>query len=143
MVAVNRGLLRTRAAEIRASVAQIREYAAQSDEAFFADPRNLYSVQFLLLLAMEAAASLCGHLMARRGRVAPASYAECLEGLSAIGIVGAELAQPLTRMARFRNLLVHRYWEVDPSRVLAYAREDLGDFEAYLGAIGDWLGEDL
>jgi len=42
-------------------------------------------------------------------------------------------------MVRFRNLLVHRYWEVDPVRVLGYARENLGDFEAFLAAIENFV----
>jgi len=141
MTAINREVVRTRAAEIRASVAQIRVYVDQPDDAFFADERNLYSVQFLLLVAMEAAATLCNHILARTSRVAPASYTECLDGLRAAGIVDDGLAARLTRMARFRNLLVHRYWEVDGQRVLGYARQDLGDFEAYLAALGQWLGE--
>lgn len=45
-------------------------------------------------------------------------------------------------MARFRNLLVHRYWEIDPARVLHYARENLGDFEAYLAAVGRLMLEE-
>jgi len=143
MTGVNRDLVRSRAAEIRAGVAQMRTYVAQPDETFFADERNLYSVQFLLLVTMEAAASLCSHILARSSRLAPASYAECLDGLRAAGIVDEDVAARLTRMARFRNLLVHRYWDVDGERVVHYAREDLGDFEAYLGAIGTWLGEAL
>jgi uncharacterized protein YutE (UPF0331/DUF86 family) len=143
MTGVNRDLVRSRAAEIRSGVVQIRRYAAQTDEAFFADARNLYSVQFLLLVTMEAAASLCNHILARSSRVSPASYAECLDGLHRAGIVDEDLAARLTRMARFRNLLVHRYWDVDGVQVLGYARQDLGDFEAYLAAIGEWLGETL
>jgi len=46
-------------------------------------------------------------------------------------------------MARFRNLLVHRYWEVDPQRVLLYARENLDDMEAFLIQVGQWLGQEL
>jgi len=38
-----------------------------------------------------------------------------------------------------RNLIVHRYWETDPRRVLTYARENLGDFEAYLAAIERYI----
>jgi uncharacterized protein YutE (UPF0331/DUF86 family) len=38
-------------------------------------------------------------------------------------------------LEKIRNLLVHRYWEIDPLRVLRYARENLGDFEAFLAAI--------
>ena len=31
---------------------------------------------------------------------------------------------------------VHRYWEIEPERVLTYARENLGDFKAFLAAVG-------
>lgn len=35
-------------------------------------------------------------------------------------MVDDELASRLVKMVRFRNLLVHRYWAVDPVRVLSY-----------------------
>jgi uncharacterized protein YutE (UPF0331/DUF86 family) len=44
-------------------------------------------------------------------------------------------------MARFRNLLVHRYWEIDPAQVLRFARENLGDFTAYLRAVAALVGD--
>lgn len=37
--------------------------------------------------------------------------------------------------------LQHRYWDVDASQVLDYARHHLGDFEAYLTAIGEIVGQ--
>ncbi|MBI3945508.1 MAG: hypothetical protein HY321_06300 [Armatimonadetes bacterium] len=46
------------------------------------------------------------------------------------------------RDARFRNLLVRRYREVDDTRVLGYARRDIGDLEAYLLAVGRYLAEE-
>ena len=69
--------------------------------------------------------------------------AECFEGLRDLGIVNDELASHLVKMVRFRNLLVHRYWEIDPVRVLGYAREDLGDFEAFLAAVEGFVKRDL
>jgi uncharacterized protein YutE (UPF0331/DUF86 family) len=69
-------------------------------------------------------------------RRAPASYAECFEGLRGLDVVDDQLSGRLVQMAPFRNLLVHRYWVVEPERVLRYARENLGDFEAYLVAVG-------
>ena len=38
-------------------------------------------------------------------------------------------------MIEFRNMLVHRYWEIDDKKVLKYAREDLEDFEKFIKAI--------
>jgi uncharacterized protein YutE (UPF0331/DUF86 family) len=40
------------------------------------------------------------------------------------------------RAREFRNLLVHRYWSVRDDLVLRYARENLGDFEAFLESVG-------
>ena len=127
--------VKERAREIRESLEKIRGYAALPDAEFFADERNLYTVEHLLLIAIEATASLCTHILAKTARKAPSSHAECFEGLRDLGMVDDELASRLVKMVRFRNLLVHRYWEVDPVRVLSYAREDLGDFEAFLAAV--------
>lgn len=43
-------------------------------------------------------------------------------------------------MARFRNLIVHRYWDVDNRRVLEIARNSLSDLEAFLDAIAQATG---
>jgi uncharacterized protein YutE (UPF0331/DUF86 family) len=136
-------MVRERAREIRESLQKVQRYAALSDDDFFADERNLYTVMHLLLIAVEAVATLCNHIMAKTARRAPDSYAECFEWLHAEYQLDDELAARLIRMARFRNLLVHRYWKVDPERILHYAREELRDFEAYLRAISDIIGQPI
>ncbi|MGQ9626280.1 MAG: type VII toxin-antitoxin system HepT family RNase toxin [Anaerolineae bacterium] len=127
--------VKERAREVRESLEKIHRYAALPDDEFFADERNLYTVMHLLLISIEAVAGLCSHVLAKTARKAPASYADCFEGLRETGILDDDLAGRLVRMSRFRNLLVHRYWEVEPARVLRYARENLGDFEDFLEAV--------
>ena len=103
----------------------------------------MYTVEHLLLIAIEAAATLCNHILAKTARRAPISYGECFEGLQLVHSLDDQLAAKLIQMARFRNLLVHRYWDVDPIKVLTYARHSSGDFEAYLKAIGEIVGRPL
>jgi uncharacterized protein YutE (UPF0331/DUF86 family) len=141
MTGINLQVVRERAREIRESVQKIQQYAALSDDDFWSDERNLYTVMHLLLIAIEAAAALCNHLLAKTARRVPISYAECFEGLREVHKLDDELTARLVRMSRFRNLLVHRYWEVKPAQVLHYARENLGDFEAYLQAVGEIVGQ--
>lgn len=143
MTGINLQVVRDRAREIRESVEKLQRYAALPDEAFFADERNLYTVEHLLLIAIEAAATLCNHILAKTARRAPVSYGECFEGLQSVHKLDDELAAKLIQMARFRNLLVHRYWDVDATRVLAYARQNLGDFDAYLKAISEIVGQPI
>ncbi len=137
---VNVEMVREWAREIRESLDKIRAYAAQPDADFFADERNLYTVMHLLLICIEAVAGVCNHLLAKTARRSPASYGECFEGLREAGIIDDTLAGRLIQMARFRNILVHRYWQVQPERVLRYARENLGDFEAFLRSVGQFVG---
>jgi uncharacterized protein YutE (UPF0331/DUF86 family) len=135
--------MRERAREIRESIIKVRQYAAQPDEEFFADERNLYTVMHLLLIAIEAVAAICSHIMAKTAHKAPSSYADCFEGLENLGVLDRNLTGRLMRMARFRNLLIHRYWEIEPRRVLLYARENLDDLEQFLIQMGQWLGQEL
>ena len=141
MTRINYQLVRDRAGEIRESIQKVQQYAAVPDDEFFADERNLYSVEHLLLVAIEAAASLCNHILAKTASQAPVSYGECFEGLRLVHRLDDQLTARLVQMARFRNLLVHRYWDVDPGRVLTYARESQADFEVYLKAIGEIVGQ--
>ena len=141
MTGINPQIVSDRAREIRENIQKIRQYAALPDDEFFADERNLYTVEHLLLVAIEAAATLCNHILAKTAKRAPVSYGECFEGLQLVHKLDADLTPKLIQMARFRNRLVHRYWDVDGTRVLAYARRNLGDFEAYLRAISEIVGQ--
>ncbi|MBE7549823.1 MAG: DUF86 domain-containing protein [Anaerolineales bacterium] len=140
---INVELVRHRAREIRESQGKIRSYTAQPDADFFADERNLYTVMHLLLICIEAVAGICNHLLAKTAREAPASYAECFEGLRELNILDEPLQNHLIQMARFRNILVHHYRQVEPERVLPYARENLDDFDNYLRQVGQFVGRQL
>ncbi|MGD8753870.1 MAG: DUF86 domain-containing protein, partial [Anaerolineales bacterium] len=132
---INTEMVRARLSEILENVEKIRDLVALSDEDIFADERNLYTLYHLLLICIEAVATICNHLLARLAKAAPASYSECFERLRDLGILEDDMVARLIPMARFRNFLVHRYWDIDPDQVLIYARNNLGDFEDYSGAI--------
>jgi uncharacterized protein YutE (UPF0331/DUF86 family) len=143
MTGVNLRFVQERAREIRENVQKVQRYAALPDDEFFSDERTLYTVMHLLLIAIEAVGALCNHLLAKTAHQAPGSYAECFDGLRDLGHLDDDLAGRLIRMARFRNILVHRYWEIDSHQILRYARENLGDFDAYLQAVGKIIGRDV
>jgi uncharacterized protein YutE (UPF0331/DUF86 family) len=43
-------------------------------------------------------------------------------------------------MARFRNRIVHLYWDVDLDLVYDYLTQRLGDFERYVSHVELYLG---
>lgn len=58
------------------------------------------------------------------------------------GVIGKELATKLEDMARFRNLLVHRYGEIDNRRVLEIIKHNLKDIEEFEKEIEKFIKEE-
>lgn len=135
--------LRERALDVRRHVRLAREIAATPDDTFMADERAQHALAHVLLVAIESAAAMCTHVSARALNRAPDTYASCIDELSNARIVGAELAARLRAMMRFRNVLVHQYWDVDMGRVLSYARENSEDLEGFVEAIGVYAVDEL
>lgn len=140
---VNLERLRALAGQLRSAVRELGDYRALSTDGFVADRRSVNSAKYLLVVATEAALDICNHLAARRGGRSPEDYADCIAILAEIGVIGEELRRRLVRMARFRNLLVHLYWRVDDREVHRVIREDLGDLDDYLAAVGAYLERNL
>jgi uncharacterized protein YutE (UPF0331/DUF86 family) len=140
---VNLDRVRDLAGHLRDAVRQLRALAGPSPEAFAADRRTANAAKYLLIVACEAALDLCNHVAARRAGRSPQDYADCMIVLAELGALSPELAQRLARVARFRNLLVHLYARVDDAEVHRVIRQDLGDLEQYLVALGQYLRADL
>lgn len=133
---LNRDLVLQRIQEIRGALQLLRVDAARPRSAFVADAQLVDAAKYRLLVAIEAAVSICTHVASRLAARTPDSYADCFEVLGGAGIVSTDLADRLGRMARFRNRLVHLDWKIDNERLWQILTESLGDLEAYLQVIG-------
>lgn len=121
----------------------LADLAERSDEALQSDFAVMGGVQHYLLLAIETLLDLGSHLISSEGYEPPTGYADIFRVLWDEGVIGAELADRLMAMARFRNVLVHLYAEVDERRVLEILRGSLGDLDAFVDALRRRFAEDL
>lgn len=121
------------------AVRRLRELGEMSQAEFLADFRNTESAKYLFIVATEAAIDLCNHIVSRQGSRAPESYADCFAVLSELNFIDNDLSLRLQRMARFRNLLVHLYWQVDNARVYEAIHTSLDDIGHYTRAVLDRL----
>jgi uncharacterized protein YutE (UPF0331/DUF86 family) len=140
---INLDRLRDLAGHVRDAVRQLREVARLPEAEFLSDRRAVDSAKYQLIVAAEAALDICNHLAARKGARSPHDYADCMAIMAELGVIDGELSRRLMRMARFRNLLVHLYANVDNRQVYRVASDHLGDFEDYLHAVGRYLKADL
>jgi len=124
---------------INDALRRLRDLGQLPEDDFLGDYHNTESAKYLLIVAIAAAIDLCNHIAARQGGRAPEDYADCFSILLELKVMRPDLASRLRQMARFRNLLVHLYAQVDNQLVYRVVQDDLGDFDAFQRAILDWL----
>ena len=132
-------VIRGRCGEIEQALERLTRIRETGRESFLEDPDAKDIACYRLLLAIEAALALCYHVSARRLKRVPDDYAGCFACLADAGLVSTSLSTRLQQMARFRNLLVHVYWELDYGRVFDFLEHDLDDLRSFARAIASLL----
>ncbi len=132
--------VRDRINRIRRYVRDLLGFSQISEEDFSQNTERQYAVLHALQLAIEACVEIATHICAADGLGVPSSYAEAFDLLERAGVVDPQLANDLRAMARFRNRIVHFYWEMDMKEVYRILTGSLGDFDRYLVEIEKYLG---
>ena len=83
------------------------------------------------MVALEAAIDAAEHLIASEGLRASTSFADTFAVLGESGHLDGTLSEAMQDAARFRNLLVHGYADVDDERVVGILKTRLGDLERF------------
>ncbi len=99
------------------------------------------TVERTLHLAVEACLDMGQHIIAREGFRTPVDNKDTFAVLQEEGIISAEFLPKATAMARFRNLIVHDYAQIDNAAVFGILKRHLGDFDTFAQAILVYLGE--
>jgi uncharacterized protein YutE (UPF0331/DUF86 family) len=69
----------------------------------------------------------------------PETYAQVFEVLYDLKVVSREFADRLKNMAKFRNRLVHIYWEIDNKLVYNLIVNGLDDFRDFLSISAEYI----
>lgn len=123
-----------------AYLSDVRAFAARIDRAtFVADRGEQYRIAFPLQQAIQLAIDLAAHLLAGQPGHRPDTLAGLFTALGERDVVEDALAMRLAAMARFRNLLVHQYADLDPDRVWDIVHGDLADVDRFLAVVAAHL----
>lgn len=140
---VNVDRLRELSGHLRNACRQLHDLGDQGEEGFLGEAKSVNSAKYLLIVATEAALDICNHVVAKKGGRSPEDYADCMTILGELGVLKQDLKIRMSKMARFRNLLVHLYWKVEDREVFRIIQEHLCDFDEYLRAVGQFVESEL
>lgn len=99
------------------------------------------AVERTLHLAVEACLDIGQHIIADQGMRTPHDNRDIFVVLAEEGILTAEQLPALEQMARFRNLIVHDYAQIDNAIVYRILQTGLPDFVAFAARISEYLGQ--
>ena len=128
-MSLNFDAVEARFREINEALSDLGELLDQSFEDLSLHERM--SMRYLVIQLVEAAASVSVHLLSRLYDERAESYAGCFRRLGERKVISEGLAERLASAARLRNLLVHRYWEIDDGRIYSSVKEGVEDFELF------------
>lgn len=128
--------------EMRKALSNLRVLQGIEKGVFLNDPDKLASAKYHLIVAIESAIDICSHIISLNGYRAPEDYADAFGILAERGAFDKDFVNELKQMARFRNRLIHLYWEVNDELVYEILQTRLDDFKTFLDSIALFLKVD-
>ncbi|MEO1785354.1 DUF86 domain-containing protein [Thermodesulfobium sp. 4217-1] len=125
--------------EILLSLGLLEDLRKLTKDDFISDPHKISSAKYSFIVAIEGIIDLCNHVIAKNSYRTPEDYADTFRVLAQVGMIDEDYANKLVQMARFRNRLVHIYWEVDNDELYRIMHSHLQDIRDFLKKFGEIL----
>ncbi len=132
---VDKALILRKLTELEEHLKQIKEFSKISVEDYSREWKTQRIVERTLQIMIEICADIANHIIADKGYRVPKSYADTFRVLYEKGIIEEEIFKVMENMAKFRNIVVHRYDKVDEYIVINILKRHLNDFLVYRNVI--------
>lgn len=132
---------------IRGKLDELESYLIEL-EAFLPDEeidymelRTKRACEKIFELACETIIDVCNIIISHKGYGRPLDSKSSVNKLVENSLISKNLGERLQEMIGFRNLLVHRYGQVDDHQAFEHLKDELGDFFEFMETIEKLLEE--
>jgi uncharacterized protein YutE (UPF0331/DUF86 family) len=136
---IRESVVSERAAWIRDMLSGIEKLPLADVRSFSLDARNPAAAESYLRRALEALMDLGRHILAKGFAVDVAEYKKISVKLGELGVIDADTAAGMKKLAGYRNRMVHFYNEISQSELYEICRDELKDVRSVLNAILAWI----
>ena len=126
--------------EMLTALERLEDLRKLSQSEFTTDPHKIGSAKYSLIVAIEGAVDLCNHVISKNGFMTPEDYTDTFMVMKERGAFDEEFTRSLIQMVRFRNRLVHIYWDVDDAELYRIIQTNLQDIRRFLKEYGAFIG---
>ena len=136
---VDKDLVSRKLSKLESYIDELRRARDIDWAKYQADLRSKAFVERYIHLAIEEVIDMANHIVSFNRWREPTSFRDLFSALSEHEIIPASHLATFQNMASFRNLLVHRYENVDDEMVFGIFKKRLGDFDLYIELISRWV----
>ena len=136
---VDKTLILRKLAKLDEYLGQIHEYSAVSLEEYEENWKVQRIIDRTLQIMIETCLDVAGHIISDEGFRIPETYVDMFKILIEHQILDISQSDSLSKMAKFRNIVVHNYEKIDPAIVAGILINNLEDFETFKKAIIAYL----
>lgn len=120
---------------MQSNLDKLKKLQKVSKDIFIEDFRNVDSAKYLLQVTIEAMLDISNHIIARNRWGKPETNKESFEILAKQGVIEEEYINTYFTMAKFRNRIVHMYFNVSDEMIYEITQNNLDDFEFFIETI--------
>jgi len=135
-VPLNKEVLQTRVSYIEDSLRSLERFKGITFQEFHSNSDNFRIAFYDLHRSLEAVMDIGSHILSRIPGARPTSYKDIPRFLEKHKIISSDFANnQLTKMAGYRNRMVHFYGEITEQEIYNIIQEELEDFYTFCSYI--------
>lgn len=139
MTPIHHATIKDKLFRLNENIRFIDDVLKKSDKDILSDKPLYYGLQHLLQISIEIIIDVGSHILAEEFSVNPKTYADVIMALGDKNIIDKNFAKEQAEMAKFRNMLVHNYDNLDEKKVLEYGHSAPKIFRLFGKAFSDFL----
>ncbi|OLS15090.1 MAG: hypothetical protein RBG13Loki_1277 [Promethearchaeota archaeon CR_4] len=109
-----------------------KEKSRGSLENLSTDLKLQYSILYLLQNSIQIMIDIANHILARKTHNIPSEAGNVFDALEKEQLIPTGHAKKFKQMVKFRNLVIHRYQDIDTNLIYTILHENLTDFESFI-----------
>lgn len=129
----------TRLKELDEILQELGKYRDLSPADLRADLSQRWVVERGLIAGASVVFDVADHILSGRFGAYPESYEESLRLLQEKGVISEDLYSEIKGLGGLRNILIHRYLEIDPREVAASLKKGMETFPQFAREVLAWL----
>lgn len=135
---IDNDVIQSKLRQLQEYLEDLAEYRDITLSNYTASKKDQRFVERTLHLACECCIDIAAYIVSRKAFRAPKDNKDLFNILHENNIISSALKIAMTKMVRFRNIVVHDYARIDPEIVIGILHRDVDDLKKFAVEILDF-----